>query len=142
MISIIVLTINVAVAALVKIENDVLVAPLFQKALELGIGGLKEFVEIFHAQVQLGTDRRDLVLHRRDMSFQKFDSVPAGIVENQKALHLNQTEPLHRTLRVHRLYGTLEFLYENQRRTRRTALVATAPSEAINDRKTKPFTLR
>lgn len=61
---------NMAMAALIEIEDYASVPSLTQHLLDFRIGDLEEVVQIFHPQVQFGTSCQDVSLHRRDMSFQ------------------------------------------------------------------------
>src|ERR1044072_2328650 len=123
---------DTTVAALVKVEQDIAVAALFEKLLHPRIARLEGIGEIFDAQMQAADIFDDVGLQWCDMSPQCLDRVAAVVVEDKQTFDLDQAESLRGALRVNRLDRAFQLLDEDERRARGAALVATAAGKSVD----------
>ena len=133
---------DMAVTTLIEVKDDAPIATLPQQALDIGISGFEELVQILDPQMQLGAVLAGLCLHRCDMRLQKFNRIATGIVEYEEAFDFDCAKPLDGALCVHGVDGSLQFLNENQGRSGRATLISPPPAKTVDDCETKPLLLR
>ncbi len=84
-------SLDLGMAALVEVEQDVAVAPLGDHPLDHGIGALERAAEVADAQVKLRTCFLYGRQHRRGEGLQDFRDVGERVVEDQQAFHFDRS---------------------------------------------------
>ena len=107
---------DMAMSALVEVEDDAAVAALGKVFLDCGIHRLERGAQKFDLEMQFVAVLFELRHQRGDVGFQRFDSIRTFIVQEEEAFDLDRPKTLRQTVQIDGVDGILQFFDENQGR--------------------------